>query len=261
MTSYNNILLNINEGICTLTINRPEKLNALNNATLEDIRAAVQEVYDNKEIRALIITGSGNKAFIAGADINEISELNELNGRKFSEHGQEIFDLIENCPKPVLAAINGYALGGGCELALACHIRIATKIAKLGLPEVSLGILPGYGGTQRLTQLIGKGRAMELMMSGEMITAERGWEMGLINHIVESPDQLMPLSRELVGKFMKNAPLAVGMVIEAVNASQRNDLNGYQTESNCFSNALKTTDFTEGTRAFIEKRQPKFKGE
>ncbi len=261
MSSFKNIFFDIDEGVCTVTINRPEKLNVLNNATLNDIREAIQEVYDNKEIRALIITGNGSKAFVAGADINEIAGLNELKGRKFSENGQEIFNMIENCPKPVLAAINGYALGGGCELALACHIRVASKSIKLGLPEVSLGILPGYGGTQRLPHLIGKGRAIELMITGEMISAERAWEMGMINHIVDSPDQLIPFSKELVKKIMKNAPLAIGMVIESVNASWKNDVNGYQTESNCFSNALKTKDFTEGTRAFLDKRQPEFKGE
>jgi len=261
MPSFNNILFETDGGICVLTINRPDKLNALNNTTLIDIREAIQEVYDDKKIKALIITGSGEKAFVAGADIKEISELNELNGRKFSENGQEIFNLIENCHKPVIAAINGYALGGGCELALACHIRIASKNAKIGLPEVTLGILPGYGGTQRLTHLIGKGRALEMMLTGEMINAELGYQYGLLNHLVETPEHLLPFAIQILQKMLKNAPLALGMVIESVNAATKFDTNGFQTESNCFSNALKTSDFIEGTKAFLEKRSPEFSGE
>jgi enoyl-CoA hydratase len=242
-------------------INREDKLNALNNSTLNELKEAVQEVYDNKEIKALIITGSGEKAFVAGADIQEISKLNELNGRKFSEHGQEIFDLIENCHKPVIAAINGFALGGGCELALSCHIRIASKNARLGLPEVSLGLLPGYGGTQRLTRLIGKGRALEIIMTAEMITAEDALAIGLINHMVDFPSELIPMAKEIHQKILKNAPLSIGMVIDSVNAATRNDVNGYQIESNYFSSVMKTKDFGEGTRAFLEKRPPRFTGE
>ncbi len=261
MPAYNNILFEIEGGICVITINRPDKLNALDHSTLHDIRQAIQEVYDNKKIKALIITGSGDKAFVAGADIKEISELNELNGRKFSENGQEIFNLIENCHKPVIAAINGYALGGGCELALSCHIRIASKNAKLGLPEVSLGILPGYGGTQRLTHLIGKGRALEMVLTGDMINAEICFQYGLLNHLVESAEDLMPYAVQVLQKILKNAPLALGMVIESVNAATKAGTDGFQTESNCFSNALKTSDFVEGTQAFLEKRTPEFIGE
>ena len=261
MPSYKNILFKSSDGISVLTINRPDKLNALNNATLDEIREAVQEVYDDKSIRALIITGNGEKAFAAGADIKEISELNELNGRKFSENGQEIFDLIENCHKPVIAAINGFALGGGFELALACHIRIASKNARLGLPEVSLGILPGYGGTQRLTFLIGKGKALEMMMTAEMIHADQAYRLGILNHLVETTDQLLPFTMNLIKKILKNAPLALGMVIESVNAATKIEINGFQTESNCFSNALKTKDFVEGMKAFMEKRTPDFTGD
>jgi enoyl-CoA hydratase len=261
MPSYNHILSEINDGIGVVTINRPDKLNALNHATLKEIRDAIQEVLDEKEIRGLIITGSGEKAFVAGADIHELSELNELNGRKFSENGQEIFDLIENCNKPVIAAVNGFALGGGFELALACHIRIASGNAKFGLPEVTLGILPGFGGTQRLTHLIGKGRALEMMLSGEMIDADTALRYGVINRLVESPDLLLPAARELTKKILRNAPLALGMVIESVNAATGFEVNGFQTESNCFSNALKTQDFTEGIKAFLEKRPPEFTGE
>jgi enoyl-CoA hydratase len=261
MPSFNNILFETSDGIAVLTINRPDKLNALNNATLVEIRAAVQEVYDEKNIKGLIITGSGEKAFAAGADINELSQLNELNGRKFSEKGQEIFDLIENSHKPIIAALNGFALGGGFELALACHLRVGSGNVKLGLPEVTLGILPGYGGTQRLTFLIGRGRALEMMMTGDMIDADRSYQLGILNHLVETTEQLLPFSMDLLKKILKNAPLALGMVIESVNAATKFETNGFQTESNCFSNALKTNDFIEGTKAFLEKRTPDFKGD
>lgn len=261
MPSFNNIFFETTDGISTLTINRPDKLNALNQATLEEIRTAVQEVYDDKNIKGLIITGAGEKAFVAGADIRELSQLNELNGRKFSENGQELFDLIENCHKPVLAAVNGYALGGGFELALACHLRIGIQDAWFGFPEVTLGILPGYGGTQRLTFLIGRGRALELMLSGERIDAATAHQYGILNHIVNNETLLLPYARDLLNMILKNAPLALGMVIESVNAATRYEVNGFQTESNCFSNAIKTHDFTEGTRAFLEKRPPEFTGE
>lgn len=261
MPSFNHILSETRDGINVLTINRPDKLNALSHHTLKEIRDTVQEVLDDKEIKGLIITGSGEKAFVAGADIRELSELNELNGRKFSENGQEIFDLIENCPKPVIAAVNGFALGGGFELALACHLRIASANAKFGLPEVTLGILPGFGGTQRLTHLVGKGRALEMMMTGEMIDAEAAKNFGIINHLVENPDLLLPTAQGMMRKILRNAPLAIGMIIESVNAAARFDINGYQTESNCFSNVLKTKDFTEGIKAFLEKRPPEFTGE
>ncbi len=261
MPSFNNILFEITDGISILTINRPDKLNALNHSTLNEIREVIQEVYDEKAIRSLIITGTGEKAFVAGADIRELSELNELNGRKFSETGQELFDLIENCHKPVIAAINGYALGGGFELALACHIRIGTRNARFGFPEVSLGILPGFGGTQRLTYLIGKGRALEMMLSGERIDVDIGLKYGILNHVVDDASHLLPFATDLLNKILKNAPLALGMVIESVNAANRFETNGFQTESNCFSNAVKTHDFIEGTSAFLEKRPPEFTGE
>lgn len=261
MPSFNHVLFESRDGIGVLTINRPNKLNALDGATLGEIRDTVQEVMDDKEIKGLIITGSGEKAFIAGADIAEISGLNELNGRKFSENGQEIFDLIENCHKPVIAAVNGFALGGGFELALACHIRLASKNALFGLPEVTLGILPGFGGTQRLTHIAGKGRALELMMTGERINAETALNYGIVNKLVDNPEDLLPAAFEFMKKILRNAPLAIGMVIESVNAATGFEVNGYQTESNCFSNALKTRDFQEGTQAFLEKRPPAFTGE
>ncbi|NME67099.1 enoyl-CoA hydratase/isomerase family protein [Flammeovirga aprica] len=255
---YKNLLLEKNENLLIITINRESKLNALNSKTLEEIKDAFQNAYDDESIRAIIITGKGEKAFVAGADISEIKDLNELNARKFSEEGQEIMQSIETCPKPVIAAVNGFALGGGCELALACHIRIASENAKFGLPEVSLGIIPGYGGTQRLPQLVGKGIANELILTGDMISAQRSYEIGLVNHVVPQAE-LMEKAKGLVNKILKKAPLAVSHAIDCVNASLPMN-TGYQTEANAFSSAIKTEDFVEGTSAFLEKRKPTFKG-
>lgn len=260
MGLYQNITTKLEEGVLTITVSRPDSLNALNVATIEELRTAVQDAYDNKEVKGVILTGEGEKAFVAGADIKEIAELNELNARKFAENGQEVFELIEQCEKPVIAAVNGFALGGGCELAMACHIRIASENAKFGQPEVNLGIIPGYGGTQRLTQLVGKGKAMELMMTGDMIAANDAKSIGLVNHVVESKEDLMELSHKIMSKIMAKAPLAVGMVINCVNAYYSSEENGYQTEANSFSNCTKTEDFQEGTKAFIEKRKPEFTG-
>ncbi|MFN3405141.1 MAG: enoyl-CoA hydratase/isomerase family protein [Cytophagaceae bacterium] len=257
MTDYNNLALSVNDNILLITINRLEKLNALNQETLLEIKDAVQQVYDNDEIKGLIITGAGEKAFVAGADIKEISELSDVNARKFAEQGQEIFDMIEKCPKPVIAAVNGFALGGGCELALACHIRIASDNAKFGLPEVSLGILPGYGGTQRLPLLVGKGRAFEMIMTGEMITAEEAHRIGLVNHVTDK-DGLMPRCLELLNKIKQKAPIAIAQVVECVNAAFAKEENGFQTEANSFGICCKTDDFKEGTTAFLEKRKPEF---
>ena len=260
MSEFNNLELGLNEGILTITINRPEKMNALNVATVEEIRTAIQRVYDDTEIQGVIITGSGEKAFVAGADIKEIAELNEVNARKFAESGQEVFALIENCHKPVIAAVNGFALGGGCELAMACHLRVVTKNAKFGQPEVNLGVIPGYGGTQRLTQLIGKSKALELMMTGEMINADEAEDLRLVNYVVHSKEELKEKSEELIRKITAKAPLAIGMVIDCVNAVYRPEENGYQTEANNFASCCKSEDFREGTSAFIEKRKPEFKG-
>lgn len=258
MSSFENILLNVEDQIATLTINRSEKLNALNKVTLLEIKCAFQQVCLDKNIMAIIITGSGEKAFVAGADIKEIATLDESNARSFSENGQEIFRLIENSRKPVIGAINGYALGGGCELALACHLRLASRNAQFGLPEASLGILPAFGGTQRLTRLIGKGLALGIMLTGDMISAERAVEIGLINHIVDHPSDLIPASKEVIHKILKNAPLSAGKIIAAANAAYSKE--GYQVETDCFADLIKTDDFTEGTKAFIEKRTPKFIG-
>ena len=255
-----NITKELNEGILTLTINRPECLNALNTETINELRDLMNEVYDDKDIRGVIITGSGEKAFVAGADIKEIAALNELNARKFAENGQEAFSLIENSEKPVIAAVNGFALGGGCELAMSCHMRIATENAKFGQPEVNLGIIPGYGGTQRLTQLIGKGRALEFMMTGDMMSAQEAYQFGLVNHVVSDREELMMLSDKIIRKIMTKAPLAIGMVVNSVNAYFSDEENGYQTEANSFAHCVNTEDFKEGTSAFIEKRKPEFKG-
>lgn len=261
MTEFENLsLVNIN-GILTITIDRVEKLNSLDVNTVEELRIAVQKVYDDKDIKGVIITGQGEKAFVAGADIKEISELNEVNGRKFSENGQEVLALIENCHKPVIAAVNGYALGGGCELAMACHIRVATENAKFGQPEVSLGIIPGYGGTQRLTQLVGKGKAAELLMTGDMISAQEAKKMGLVNHLVPDKAALMEKCEEILEKIISKAPLAVGMIVTCLNAFYTHDENGFQTEANSFASCCKSEDFKEGTEAFLEKRTAVFKGE
>ncbi len=259
MSDFKNLILSLEEGILTITISRPESLNALNSETIKEIHLAFQEALDEEAVKGIIVTGAGDKAFVAGADIKEITVLNELNGRKFSENGQEVFNTIENCEKPVIAAVNGFALGGGCELAMACHIRIASENARFGQPEVKLGIIPGYGGTQRLTQLAGKGKALELMMTGEMINAGEACELGLVNHVV-SPEKLTEFSRNLMKKIMEQAPMAVANIIGCVNATFSNEENGYQTEANSFSNCCRTDDFKEGTAAFIEKRKAEFKG-
>lgn len=256
-----NLSIETKDGVCTVTITRPESLNALNVRTIEEMRDAIQHVYDDKDIKAAIITGSGEKAFVAGADIKEIAELNEVNARKFAENGQEVFSMIEQCEKPIIAMVNGFALGGGCELAMACHLRIASSNAKFGQPEVNLGVIPGYGGTQRLTQLVGKGKALELMMTGEMISAQEALKLGLVNHVTEDQEELREFSHKIMDKILAKAPLAIGMVINSVNAYYSAEENGYQTEANSFAHCTKTEDFKEGTAAFIEKRKPQFKGE
>lgn len=261
MSESKNILCENKGGILYLTINRESKLNALNAATLEEIRNIFNEVVDNKEIKAVILTGSGEKAFIAGADISEIAKLSELNARKFAENGQEIFSLIENCQKPTIAIVNGFALGGGCELAMACHMRIAVANAKFGQPEVNLGIIPGYGGTQRLTYLVGRGKANELMMTGDMIGADEAKSLGLVNHVLPTKDEAMEKAEEIMKKIMSKAPLAIGMVVDCVNSVFIAEENGFQTEANSFARCVKSGDFKEGTTAFLEKRKPVFKGE
>ncbi|MGB3618793.1 MAG: enoyl-CoA hydratase-related protein [Catalinimonas sp.] len=259
MLEFKYIRFEQRDHLAVLTVNRPEKLNPLNVATIEEIREAMLHVCESRVIRGLIITGAGEKAFVAGADIEEVAKLNEVNGRKFAERGQEVFALVEECNKPVIAAVNGWALGGGCELAMACHLRVAAPNARFGLPEVTLGILPGYGGTQRLTQLVGKGRALEMMLTGEPVKAGVAKDIGLVNRVVETPAELLPYCEELMRKITTKAPLAVGRIIDCVNAYQNGE-NGYQTEANSFANCCKSEDFQEGTKAFLEKRKPAFKG-
>lgn len=260
MADYLNILTEEKNGVLYLTINREDKMNALNHATLEELKGIFEEVIDNRGIKAVILTGSGEKAFVAGADISEIASLNEVNARKFAENGQEIFAMIENCHKPIVAVTNGYTLGGGCELAMACHMRIATANAKFGQPEVNLGIIPGYGGTQRLTQLIGRGKANELMMTGDMIGAEDALALGLVNHVLPTKSEAMEKAEEIISKIMGKAPLAIGMIVDCVNAAFLPE-DGYQTEANSFARCVKSGDYKEGTSAFLEKRKPIFKGE
>ena len=261
MWQFENLLTSLSDAIVTISVNREEKLNALNIATIEELRVAVQNIYDTEAVKGAIITGSGSKAFVAGADITEIAELSELNSRKFAENGQEVFQMIESCPKPIIAAVNGFALGGGCELAMSCHLRVAVSTAKFGQPEVNLGIIPGYGGTQRLTHLVGKSRALELMMTGDIISAKQAGEFGLVNHLTESHEELTSKCQEIMEKILSKAPLAVGMVVNCVNAAYDPEQSGYQTEANCFASCCKTNDFKEGTAAFLEKRTPEFKGE
>ncbi len=256
-----NILTEEKNGLLYLTINREDKMNALNFATLEELKGIFEEVVDNRAIKAVILTGSGEKAFVAGADISEIASLNEVNARKFAENGQEIFTMIENCHKPVIAVTNGFTLGGGCELAMACHMRIATANAKFGQPEVNLGIIPGYGGTQRLTLLIGRGKANELMMTGDMIGAEEAKAFGLVNHVLPTKAEAIEKAEEIIGKIMSKAPLAIGMIVDCVNAAFLPDEDGFQTEANSFARCVKSGDYKEGTTAFLEKRKPIFKGE
>ncbi len=254
---FENIELERKGGVLVITISREDKLNALNLRTMQEIDEAFQRVYDDNEVKAVILTGKGSKAFVAGADISELQELNHMNGRKFAEKGQEVFAKIENCPKPVIAAINGFALGGGCELAMSCHMRVAAVNARFGQPEVNLGIIPGYGGTQRLTLLVGKGKSMELTLTGDIITADEAMRIGLVNHVV-APEELMAKCNEILDKILAKAPLAIAQAIDCINAFYTGD--GYQTEANSFGNCCKTEDFKEGTAAFLAKRKPIFSG-
>ena len=245
------------KGIAVLTINRPEKLNALNNQVLSDLNDALTHIEESEEIRLLIITGAGEKAFVAGADIKELSTLNKQSGEKVSSEGQAIFNRIEAFSKPVIALVNGYALGGGAELAMACHIRIGTTNAVFGLPEVSLGLIPGYGGTQRLPQLVGKGKAMEMILSGAQVKAEEAKALGLLNEIY-SPEEALDEAKQLAEKILKNGPLAITSAISAINAGFKT--NSYAKEAMLFGRMCETDDFKEGTAAFLEKRKAKFTG-
>ena len=257
---FENLLIEQNERIQQITINRESKLNALNKATLSELHIALSEAFNNPEIGGIIITGAGQKAFAAGADIAEFEHLDINGAREMAIRGKTlVFDLIENAAKPVIAAINGFALGGGLELAMACHIRIAANSAKMGLPEVSLGLIPGYGGTQRLTRLIGPGKALELIMTADMITAEEAYQFGLINHVVPQED-LLPKAMEILNKILLRGPLAVASAIAAVNAASQPAINGFEIEIDGFAQCFGTNDFREGVAAFLQRRKPVFKG-
>ena len=255
-----NLLLDLRDRILTITINRESKLNALNTETLSELHVAISDAFEDNSIGGIIITGAGPKAFIAGADISEFAAYSVDEGRQLAKKGQKnVFNLIENGNKPVIAAVNGFALGGGLELAMACHIRIASSNAKMGLPEVGLGLIPGYGGTQRLTQIVGKGRALEMIMTADMISAEDAYRIGLINHLVE-PDQLMHKAREIISKINERSPFAVESAIRAVNAGFEAGKNGYEIEIEEFSRCFGSADFKEGVDAFLNKKKPEFKG-
>ncbi len=257
---YQNLLLEIRDHILYITINRESKLNALNKSTLSELHTALTDTFHEPGVSGIIITGAGQKAFVAGADISEFAEFDVDEGRELAREGQsKVFDVIQNSDKPVIAAINGFALGGGLELAMACHLRIASSNAKMGLPEVSLGLIPGYGGTQRLSELVGKGRAMEMILTADMITAEEAYRTGLINHVT-SPDDLLAKAGEIMQKIISRSPFAVGCAIRAINAGYTPGINGYEAEIAEFSNCFGSEDFKEGVSAFFQKRKAEFTG-
>jgi enoyl-CoA hydratase len=256
--SFNNILVDKNDALAQITINRPKKLNALNKETITELSTAFTDLENDQAVRVIILTGSGEKAFVAGADISEFANFSVEEGGVLARKGQEmLFDLVENLSKPVIAAVNGFALGGGLELAMSCHFRIASDNAKMGLPEVSLGVIPGYGGTQRLSQLVGKGKAMELVMTAGMIPADEALSLGLVNHVT-TQEELVPLANKLASKIMRNSSVAISGAIKAINANYKEGVNGYDVEIEEFGNCFGTEDFKEGTTAFLEKRKPNF---
>jgi len=258
--AYETLLYEKREGIGYIKVNRPEKMNALNRTVMEELRACFDSIGTDDEVQVVILTGAGEKAFIAGADINELAVQTPLQGKETSLFGQRIFDGIENLGKPVIAAVNGYALGGGCELAMACTLRIASDNARFGQPEVKLGIIPGYAGTQRLARIVGKGRALELILSGEPITAQEAYRIGLVNQVVAAKD-LIPSAETLARKIMANGPLAVKLALEAVNhGMEMTQKEGEFLEATLFGLCCATADMKEGTRAFLEKRPAKFTG-
>jgi enoyl-CoA hydratase len=258
--AYDNLLFEVSEKIARITFNRPNVLNALNRKTMDELGDCLKKVRADDDIRVLILTGAGEKAFIAGADINELSQQTPVNGREFTLSGQEIIHRLETLGKPAIAAINGFALGGGCELALACTLRIASRNAKLGQPEVKLGIIPGYGGSQRLPRLCGKGVAHELILTGEMISAEEALRVGLVNRVVDS-NELLATAEAIARKIIANAPLAVKYALEAVeHGMEMPQEEGLYLEATLFGLCCATQDMREGTRAFLEKRPPKFEG-
>ena len=258
--NFENLILERKNAIAYVTVNRPKVLNALNMATMEELRAAFHDIKNDPAVRVVILTGAGEKAFIAGADIGELAEQDAVSGKEYTHRGQNVLNLIENLGKPVIACINGFALGGGCEIAMACTMRLASENAKLGQPEVKLGIIPGYGGTQRLPRLVGKGIAMQMVLAGEMIAAQEAHRIGLVNEVVP-PAELIPRAQAIAAKIIANAPLAVQYAMEAVNKGMEMTLNeGLYLEALLFAVACSTEDKAEGTKAFLEKRAPVFKG-
>ena len=271
---YSTLLTELSEGIFTVTINRPDKLNAINRTVMQELGEAVGEIYTRPEIRSAILTGAGSKAFVAGADISEFLGLTREEGQDLSAKGHGIFDRIEHSPKPIVAAVNGFALGGGCELAMACHFRLCSANARFGQPEVNLGLIPGYGGTQRLPLLIGKARAMELTMSGALIDAQEAWRMGLVNYVVAA-EELNGKTRELLRTIGEKAPIAIAKAIECINAASGASEqpgagvaaaagdrmgNGFLLEQQAFGDCFATEDMRDGAQAFLEKRKPRFSG-
>ena len=263
--NFETLLFEVENGTAIITVNRPEKLNALNKDVFTDLDDAISEVLNNSEIKTALITGAGPKAFVAGADISEFGGLNLAEAMALSKRGQDIFSKIENSPKPIVAAVNGFALGGGCELAMACHFRLCSDNAKFGQPEVNLGLIPGYGGTQRLTQLVGKGKSMELQMTGSLIDAAEALRLGLVNYVT-SPENLIAKTKEILQLIQTKAPIAVSKVIECVNIAVLSDSaftngkSGYDKEVEAFGECFGTEDMKEGTTAFLEKRKPVFVG-
>lgn len=263
--SYSTLLVEMENGICTITINRPDKLNALNKEVFNDLDKVIDEVNNNPAIKTAIITGAGPKAFVAGADISEFGGLNREQAMALAKRGQDVFFKIENSRKPIVAAVNGFALGGGCELAMACHFRLCSENAKFGQPEVNLGLIPGYGGTQRLTQLVGKGKSMELQMTAHLIDANEALQLGLVNHVTTA-DALLQRTKDILTIIQSKAPIAVGKIIECVNvavvsdSAYTNGKSGYDKEIEAFGDCFVTEDMKEGTTAFLEKRKAEFKG-
>lgn len=258
--NFENVLEEINGGILRITINRPSKLNALNTETIHELYQAFKEAELNDEVKVIILTGSGEKAFVAGADISEFSDFSPEEGKELAAKGQKkLFDLVANFPKPIIAAVNGFALGGGLELALAAHFRIASENAKMGLPEVSLGVIPGYGGTQRLPQLVGKGRAMEMIMTAGMVDARQALQYNLVNHVTTQED-LLDFTEKMAVKIAGNSLVAISAAIKAVNANYEDGVNGFEVEIEEFGRSFGTADFKEGTTAFLNKKKANFPG-
>jgi enoyl-CoA hydratase len=257
---YQTLLTDLQDGTLVVTINRPDKMNALNKDVIRDLGEVLEEIYNNPEIKTAILTGAGEKAFVAGADISEFTSLDAEGGSALAKLGQDmVFDKIENSPKPIVAAVNGFSLGGGCELAMCCHFRTASENAKFGQPEVNLGLIPGYGGTQRMTQLIGKGKTMELMMTADMIGADEAKALGLVNHVFPITDLLIE-TKKILQKVQTKAPVAVAKAIACVNDAAKGDANGFANEIRRFGECFATGDMKEGATAFMEKRKASFSG-